>query len=54
LIGRAPGRASVEEITIFDSSGLAVQDVICAQYVYHQAGEQNAGTYIDLGLDDTP
>ncbi|HSH79472.1 MAG TPA: ornithine cyclodeaminase family protein, partial [Herpetosiphonaceae bacterium] len=54
LIGRAPGRASAEEITIFDSSGLAVQDIICAQYVYRQAGEQNAGTYIDLGLDETP
>jgi ornithine cyclodeaminase/alanine dehydrogenase-like protein (mu-crystallin family) len=54
LIGKTPGRTSAEEITIFDSSGLAVQDIICAQYVYRQACEQNAGTYVDLGLDDTP
>jgi alanine dehydrogenase len=54
LIGKAPGRATAEEITIFDSSGLAVQDIICAQYVYRQACEQNVGIYVDLGLDDTP
>lgn len=54
LIGKAPGRTSAEEITIFDSSGLAVQDIICAQYVFRQASELNIGTYVDLGLDDTP
>jgi alanine dehydrogenase len=54
LIGRAPGRVNSDEITIFDSSGLAVQDIICAQYVYQRACEQGIGTYVDMGLDDTP
>ena len=39
LIGRADGRRSEEEITIFDSTGLAVQDLAVAVAVYEQAGE---------------
>jgi ornithine cyclodeaminase/alanine dehydrogenase-like protein (mu-crystallin family) len=38
----------------FDSSGLAVQDIVCAQFVYHRALEGQAGTYVDLGLDELP
>ena len=32
--GKAKGRTSEEEITIFDSTGLAIQDVSCAYTVY--------------------
>ena len=39
LIGRADGRRSEEEITIFDSTGLAVQDLAVAVAVYEKAGE---------------
>jgi alanine dehydrogenase len=31
LIGRAPGRGSADEITLFDSTGLAIQDLGIAQ-----------------------
>jgi alanine dehydrogenase len=54
LIGKAPGRTSDQEITIFDSSGLAVQDIVCAHYVYQQAAERNLGVEVDLGLGDEP
>jgi len=54
LLGQIPGRVTPEEITIFDSSGLGVQDVICARYIYDQAREQNIGVYIDLGLAEEP
>lgn len=54
LLGQKPGRLTPEEITIFDSAGLAVQDVICALHVYEQAREQNMGTYVDLGLAEVP
>lgn len=54
LRGRKPGRGTAEEITIFDSAGLAVQDIACACYVYQQACEQGIGTYVDLGLADMP
>ena len=33
LLGKAPGRANDEEITLFDALGLAVEDVICARYL---------------------
>ncbi len=34
LTGAAPGRAGDEEITLFDSTGLAIQDLALAQAVY--------------------
>lgn len=33
LLGRAPGRGTEEEITLFDALGLAVEDVACAKYL---------------------
>jgi ornithine cyclodeaminase/alanine dehydrogenase-like protein (mu-crystallin family) len=34
LIGSAPGRGSAEEITLFDSTGLAIQDLALAKTAY--------------------
>jgi len=34
------GRENSEEITIFDSTGLAIQDIICAKLVYEKAKER--------------
>jgi alanine dehydrogenase len=44
LLGRAPGRASAEEITLFDSTGLATQDLAIAAAVLDawRAGEVSA------------
>ena len=36
LLGDAPGRASSDEITVFDSTGLAVQDLAVAALVYER------------------
>ena len=46
LTGRAPGRRSAEETTLFDSTGLAIQDVaIClAVLEAHRAGTIQAGS----------
>lgn len=33
LLGKAPGRQSEDEITIFDALGLAVEDVMCGKYL---------------------
>ena len=35
--GARPGRQSAEEITLFKSLGLAVEDVAAAELVYHKA-----------------
>ena len=34
VLGKVKGRESETEITLFDSLGLAVEDVICADYLY--------------------
>jgi alanine dehydrogenase len=39
------GRDNDDEITIFDSTGLAIQDVICAKLVYEKAKERGAPTF---------
>jgi len=38
--GMKKGREDDKEITIFDSTGLAVQDIICAKLVYNKAKEK--------------
>jgi len=37
LLGRIPGRQSPEEITVFESLGLAVEDLAAARYVWRKA-----------------
>ena len=43
IIGNATGREG-DEITIFDSTGLAVQDVVTAGLIYRRAMEKGIGT----------
>jgi ornithine cyclodeaminase/alanine dehydrogenase-like protein (mu-crystallin family) len=47
--GRRPGRRSADEVVIFDSTGIAVEDVAAAALVYEQALETGCGTSIRLG-----
>jgi alanine dehydrogenase len=46
--GLKPGRVSVDEITIFDSTGLAVQDAVTAQLAYNKALEKKTGQFVEL------
>ena len=39
------GRENDEEITIFDSTGLAIQDIICAKLVYEKAKKGEVSTF---------
>ena len=48
LIGTKAGRNSVDEITVFKSLGLAIEDVACAEYLYEKAMAQNSGTWVNL------
>lgn len=43
-----PGRTSEGEITVFDSTGLAIQDAAVARAVYERALKAGLGTRIDL------
>jgi ornithine cyclodeaminase/alanine dehydrogenase-like protein (mu-crystallin family) len=44
LIGSAPGRADDDEITLFESLGLAAEDLAAAGYLYEKARRLGAGT----------
>jgi alanine dehydrogenase len=39
VAGQKPGRHSREEITVFDATGLAFEDIACARLVYEKAGQ---------------
>lgn len=49
VAGRKPGRSSPDEITIFDSTGTALQDVAAAAVVYEKALVEGVGVPFDLG-----
>jgi ornithine cyclodeaminase/alanine dehydrogenase-like protein (mu-crystallin family) len=47
-LGKIQGRRSDNEITLFESLGLAVEDQIAAEYIYRQALEKGIGTEVEL------
>jgi ornithine cyclodeaminase len=48
LIGKAQGRTSTREITMFKALGLAIEDLAAAQYLYCQAKEKRLGTWVEF------
>lgn len=48
LIGADPGRTSPEELTVFESLGLAVEDLFAAEYLVRRARETGAGTTVEF------
>jgi ornithine cyclodeaminase len=49
LTGRAAGRRSPDDITLFKSLGLAIEDVAAAHVVYRNAERLGGGTRMELG-----
>jgi len=48
VLGKAPGRTSLDEITFFKSVGIAVQDAATAQAVLAQAMEMGLGIEVEM------
>lgn len=48
LTGQARGRTSPDEITLFKSLGLAVEDLASAGFLYDKARRENLGVWIDF------
>jgi ornithine cyclodeaminase len=46
LVGSAEGRASDEELTVFVSLGLAVEDLAAAEYLYRRARSEGVGAVV--------
>ena len=49
LLGTLAGRGSDDEITLFKSLGLAVEDVAAAHHVYLKAQERSVGVPVEVG-----
>jgi len=49
VAGTAKGRRSPDEITIFESLGIAVEDLAAAHYVHRAALNEGLGTTVELG-----
>ena len=49
LIGKAPGRQSAADITVYKSLGISAQDLAAADLVYNAALEAKAGIDVELG-----
>lgn len=49
LLGTVEGRQSPDEITLFKSLGLAVEDLAAAYHIYHTAREKGIGTWLEMG-----
>jgi ornithine cyclodeaminase/alanine dehydrogenase-like protein (mu-crystallin family) len=45
----ARGRRSDQEIVVFDSTGVALEDVAAAALVFERAGREGAGSEVELG-----
>ncbi|QLG29093.1 ornithine cyclodeaminase family protein [Halorarum halophilum] len=53
VVGDRQGRTAADGVTVFDSTGLAIQDVAAAHVVYEHADERDNGYPFDLlGLSD--
>ena len=48
MVGHVQGRTSDEQITLFESQGIAISDVAAAAYVYKKAKERGLGTDLPL------
>ncbi len=46
--GRVPGRPSADAITLFESQGLAIEDVAAGMHVYRKALERGLGRQVSL------
>lgn len=48
IAGMRPGRTDDKQITLFDTSGIAVQDLAASKMAYERAIEQGLGAVVDL------
>ena len=49
LLGKISGRTSPEDITLFKSLGLAVEDVAAAHHIYQKLSDRKQGEWVEMG-----
>jgi ornithine cyclodeaminase/alanine dehydrogenase-like protein (mu-crystallin family) len=51
ISGKRPGRRTPEEITVYKSSGVPIQDLVTAREIERRAVARGVGTVLDIGGD---
>ncbi len=49
IVGRVPGRTAQDAITLYESHGMAIQDLYTANYVFETARQRNIGVDLPIG-----
>ena len=49
FLGRVPGRTSRDDVTLFESLGIAVEDLASAHFILHAARRDGVGTWLEWG-----
>jgi alanine dehydrogenase len=49
LLGKIPGRVSHDDVTIFESLGIAIEDLAAAHLIHRRASETGVGTWLEWG-----
>ena len=49
LTGKAPARTSPDEITLFKSLGIAIEDLASAHRIYEICKERELGAWVEIG-----
>ncbi len=49
LLGKVPGRLSPDEVTVYESLGVAIEDLAAAHFIHRRALETGAGMWLDWG-----
>ena len=49
FLGKIPGRVSRDDITIYESLGVAIEDLASAHFIHRRALETGAGTWLEWG-----
>ncbi len=49
IAGTRPGRTRADQVTLFESQGMAIQDLIIASHLLKAARERKIGTEVDIG-----
>ena len=49
LLGKVPGRVSSEDITVYESLGVAVEDLAAAHAIHRRAIENGEGQWLEWG-----
>ena len=49
LLGKCAGRESADDVTIFNSLGIAVEDLVVGHYLLERARKEGVGTTVALG-----